>query len=162
MESSKSLERFLGKFSNLSDYLPGSYLNLFPIKNYQQKNLKPHVVKKLEKRLRHFEAKENHRMSNGFPEFQTKVTPNLWWISSANSHCRWWWRIQGGWLVVSPRKLGKMNPFWHVFFMWVGSTTNQRSCFLVSKALAFGKVTANTHPPLKAYNKIESSRDLSA
>lgn len=49
MESSKSLERFLLNFSNLSDYLPGSYPSLFPIKNHQQKNLKPHVVKKLEK-----------------------------------------------------------------------------------------------------------------
>lgn len=50
MESSKSFERFLGKFSNLSHYLPGSYPSLFPIKKHQQKNLKlkPHVVKKLE------------------------------------------------------------------------------------------------------------------
>ena len=50
MESSKSIERFLLNFSNLSDYLPGSYPSLFPIKKHQQKNLKlkPHVVKKLE------------------------------------------------------------------------------------------------------------------
>ena len=27
--------------------------------------------------------------------------------------------------LFSPRKLGKMNPFWQNFFNWVGSTTNQ-------------------------------------
>ena len=26
--------------------------------------------------------------------------------------------------LFSPRKLGKMNPFWLIFFKWVGSTTN--------------------------------------
>ena len=36
-----------------------------------------------------------------------------------------WWQLKYFWF--SPRKLGKMNPFWLIFFRWV-ETTNQVSC----------------------------------
>ena len=36
-------------------------------------------------------------------------------------------------LLFSPRNLGKMNPFWRIFFRWVGSTTNQ--IYIISRFL---------------------------
>ena len=46
---------------------------------------------------------------------------------SGNSDClgdlrSGWWQLKS--FLFSPRKLGKMNPFWRTFFKWVGSTTN--------------------------------------
>ena len=44
-----------------------------------------------------------------------KDVSNKWWLGGGNSNIFW----------CSPRKLGKMNPFWRIFFRWVGSTTNE-------------------------------------
>ena len=57
--------------------------------------------------------------------------------SSSNHHFFRFFLISGVYFLCSPRKLGKMNPFWRIFFRWVGSTTNQffnfhllwRACF---------------------------------
>ena len=39
-------------------------------------------------------------------------------------HFTGWWQLKY-FLELSPRKLGKMNPFWTNVFQMVGSTTNQ-------------------------------------
>ena len=35
------------------------------------------------------------------------------------------WVVATQYFLLSPRTLGKMNPFWLICFKWVGSTTNQ-------------------------------------
>ena len=39
------------------------------------------------------------------------------------------WVVATQYFLLSPRTLGKMNPFWLILFKWVGSTTNQTTVF---------------------------------
>ena len=55
-------------------------------------------------------------------EMSSSYCTGIYWMpNSAKSR---WWQLK--YFLCSPRKLGKMNPFWLTFFRWVGSTTNQK------------------------------------
>ena len=45
-----------------------------------------------------------------------------WVVFSDNKMKTRCWQLKD--FLCSPWKLGKMNPFWLIFFRWVGSTTN--------------------------------------
>ena len=55
------------------------------------------------------------------------ISPRCWLSVGTSVLLLFTYLLVGGgfkYFLFSPRKLGKMNPFWLIFFRWVGSTTN--------------------------------------